>query len=65
MQVRVIQEKCNTAGMCVKLCPEVFRFQEGSKKAQVIMDKIPSHLVDKCIKAVDSCPNQAIVARFE
>ena len=65
MRVRVMQDKCNTAGMCVKLCPEIFRFQEGSKKAEVLMDKVPQHLVEKCKKAVDSCPSKAIIARFE
>jgi ferredoxin len=33
MRARVIQEKCGTVGMCVKTCPDLFRFQEGSKKA--------------------------------
>ena len=61
MHVRVMENKCGTAGMCVKICPEVFRFQEGSKKAEVIMDKVPPHLVSNCCKAVDSCPNKAIV----
>jgi ferredoxin len=65
MRVRVMEEKCGTAGICVKTCPEVFRFQEGSKKAAVTMDKVPPHLVNRCLKAVDSCPNQAIVALFD
>ena len=61
MQVRVMEDRCGTAGMCVKLCPEVFRFQEGSKKAEVIIDKVPPHLINSCCKAVESCPNNAIV----
>jgi ferredoxin len=47
--------------MCVKICPEIFRFQEGSKKATVMFEKIPLHLEKKCLKAADSCPNEAIV----
>jgi ferredoxin len=65
MRARVIQSKCGTVGMCVKICPEIFRFQEGSKKATVMFDKIPLHLEKKCLKAADSCPNEAIVVLFE
>ena len=65
MRVSVIQNKCGTAGMCVKTCPEVFRFQEGSKKAAVTIDEVPQHLEKKCLKAADSCPNKAIVVLFE
>ena len=65
MHVRVMQDKCGTAGMCVKICSEIFRFQEGSKKAEVLMDRVPPHLVSTCFKAVDSCPNKAIVVIFD
>ena len=34
MKIEVDQNKCGTIGICVKECPEVFRFQEGSKKAK-------------------------------
>jgi ferredoxin len=64
MRARVIQSKCGTVGMCVKTCPDVFRFQEGSKKATVLLDKIPPHLEQKCLKAADLCPNKAIVVLF-
>ena len=35
MRVKVDQLKCGTIGICVKECPQVFRFQPGSKKATV------------------------------
>ena len=60
MRVRVDEMKCRTAGICVKLCPEVFRFQEGSKRAAVMVDDIPSKFWDACRKAADQCPNGAI-----
>ncbi len=63
MKVEVDQVRCSTAGMCVKICPEVFRFQEGSKKAIAIPGDIPPELVQKCIKAATSCPNEAIVIK--
>ena len=65
MRARVIQNKCGTVGMCVKTCPDVFRFQEGSKKATVLVDPIPRHLEQDCLKAADLCPNKAIVVLFE
>ncbi|MBN2299250.1 MAG: ferredoxin [Deltaproteobacteria bacterium] len=51
MKVEVDQVKCTTMGICVKICPEVFRFQEGSKKANAIPVDVPDHLVEKCIRA--------------
>lgn len=53
--------KCGTAGMCVKICPEVFRFLEGSKRATVILDPIPAALYEKCRKAARECPNRAVI----
>jgi len=61
MRVKVDQLKCQTVGVCVKECPEVFRFQEGSKKATVIIDPIPSKLESKCREAAFKCPNEAIL----
>lgn len=60
MKVEVDQLKCRTAGLCVMKCPEVFRFQEGSKRAEVLLDEIPVSLQQKCRKAVRACPNNAI-----
>ena len=60
MKVEVDQMKCQTAGMCVKECPDVFRFQEGSKRAVVIMERIPASLKQKCRNAARKCPNNAI-----
>ncbi len=61
MKVEVDQKKCDTTGVCVKECPEVFRFQEGSKKATVISEAIPLGLQEKCIEVAKMCPNNAIV----
>ena len=60
MKAEVDQFKCETVGICVKICPDVFRFQEGSKKATVIMDEIPPRLQKKCREAARACPNMAI-----
>ena len=60
MLVRVLEDKCDTTGVCVKICPEIFHLKKGNKKSEVIMDRVPQHLVNSCLKAVDSCPNSAI-----
>ncbi|MGB7030610.1 MAG: ferredoxin [Syntrophobacteria bacterium] len=49
------------AGICVVICPEVFRFHEGSKKAYVTRKEIPKNLEQKCLEAAKKCPNKAII----
>jgi ferredoxin len=63
MKMEVDQTKCGTVGVCVKICPEVFRFQEGSKKAVAVTGDIPEEFIAKCIDAIEKCPNKAIVMR--
>jgi len=61
VKVRVDQLKCTTMGICVKECPAVFRFQEGSKKAEVILEEIPVFLQAGCRRVAKMCPNEAII----
>lgn len=61
MKASVDQMMCGGVGICVKRCPEVFRFQEGSKKATVTLEEIPRSLWEVCRKAASECPNSAIV----
>lgn len=61
MEIEVDQMKCRTAGICVMKCPEVFRFQEGSKRAMVVLDHIPPRFEKKCLEAARKCPNDAII----
>lgn len=63
MKVEVDQARCGTAGVCVKICPDVFRFQEGSKKAVALTGDVPEKFFAKCIEAMKNCPNKAIVVR--
>ena len=60
MKIVVDQRKCQTVGICVKLCPEVFRFQEGSKKAIALEDDLPLEYLAACIEAIEKCPTGAI-----
>jgi ferredoxin len=61
MRATVDPNKCDVAGICVKVCPEVFRFHEGSKKAYVIRKEIPKDLEQKCLEAAKKCPTKAII----
>jgi ferredoxin len=65
MRASVDQLKCLTVGECVKTCPDVFRFQEGSKKAAVMLDPIPPHLEEKVREAAARCPQKAVVIEQE
>ena len=61
MKVRVDQLRCDTSGICVKECPELFRFQEGSKKAEALFEKVPSSLEKTCMDIARRCPTGAII----
>ena len=61
MKATVDPNKCDIAGICVQICPEVFRFHEGSKKAYVTRVEIPKNLEQKCLEAAKKCPNKAII----
>jgi ferredoxin len=61
VKAEVDQRKCRTAGACVKICPEVFRFQEGRKRAMVMVDEIPPDLEKKCLLAAQECPQNAVI----
>jgi len=61
MRANVEQLKCRTVGECVKTCPDVFRFQEGSKRATVLLDPIPPHFEEKVREAARRCPEKAVI----
>lgn len=61
MRAKVDQIKCMTYGICVELCPKVFQFEAGSKKAVAIEGEIPPYLLDKCLEAMCKCPENAII----
>jgi ferredoxin len=63
MRAEVDQLKCRTVGECVKTCPDVFRFQEGSKRATVTVDPIPPHLEHKVREAARRCPEEAVILK--
>ncbi len=60
MKVTVDQEVCIGCGMCIDICPEVFRFNDDSK-SEVISETIPEGLEAKTEEAKEVCPVDAIV----
>jgi len=60
MKVCVDQSKCETAGICVKICPEIFSFEPGNKKAIAKVSEVPGNLEGKCREAFRKCPTGAI-----
>jgi ferredoxin len=61
MHVRVDQLKCDTSGICVMESPDLFRFQEGSKKAQALVDEVPPALEKTVMRIAGRCPTGAII----
>lgn len=60
MKIKVDQLKCDTTGACVKKYPNLFRFQEGSKKASFTLERLPIHLESECLEIINVCPTDAI-----
>lgn len=61
MKVVVDQLRCQTNGQCVKLCPQLFRFQAGSKKSMALKEEVPLELEEQCRVAARACPREAII----
>jgi ferredoxin len=60
MKVTIDESKCNGAGICVQELPQVFRFQEGSKKGMVQQGDVPATLERRLLKVAADCPTGAI-----
>lgn len=61
MKVRIDQMKCDSSGICVMECPELFRFQEGNKKAQALVEEVPPRLEKVCMDIAARCPTRAVI----
>ena len=54
MTVYIDEDECIGCGTCEEICPEVFKLNTDSEKAEVIMsDEGPEDLIEETI---DSCP---------
>ncbi len=55
-----VNEECIACGLCVEICPEVFKMSESGDKAEVIVGEAPEANQDSCREAADGCPVDAI-----
>lgn len=61
MKVGVNQKTRNGAGVCVQHVPDVFRFQEGSGKARVLVEEVPRRWERACREAAAKYPANAVL----
>lgn len=64
MKITVSQEGCIGCGMCIDICPEVFKYNDDFKSeiiSEEISEKIPEELQSKAVEAKDACPVDAII----
>ncbi|MFZ0034825.1 MAG: ferredoxin [Sedimentisphaerales bacterium] len=54
-----VTEDCVACGLCVEICPEVFKM--GELYAQVKTDEIPEEFEKAVRQAADDCPVSAII----
>jgi ferredoxin len=58
MAVYIDEDECIGCGTCEELCPEVFRLNTDTEKAEVIKPEGgPEDLIEE---AIDSCPASCI-----
>ena len=58
MKAKVDPDICIGCGICVSICPGVFRMEDG--KAVVFVATTPAELFVLCRQAASDCPVQAI-----
>jgi ferredoxin len=57
-KVLIDEEECIGCGTCEETCPEVFKLNEKTEKAEVINQEGASE--DKINEAIESCPVECI-----
>jgi len=55
MKASIDREGCISCGLCVSLCPEVFRMARD-RRAEVYVDVVPKNAEDAAETAQDTCP---------
>ena len=66
MTVYIDEEECIGCGSCEEICPEVFRLNTETEKAEVIMpDDASGDLVELIEEAMDTCPSSCIYEEEE
>jgi ferredoxin len=55
-----VDDSCIACGLCVDVCPEVFKMSESDDLAEVIVDEVPEVDQSSCREAAEGCPVDAI-----
>ena len=58
MKAKVDPDICIGCGLCVDICPQVFKMNDD--KAVAFVDVVPKEAEESCKKAADDCPVTAI-----
>lgn len=59
MKAEIDRDGCISCGLCVSICPEVFRMGDDGL-AEVYIDPIPSSAENLALEARDGCPVSVI-----
>jgi ferredoxin len=60
MKVRVDKDLCSADGICVEICPQMFR-QDDDDLAEAIQEEVPPEHEDDVREAADACPTECII----
>lgn len=61
MKVRIDMDRCTGHGRCYMLAPAVFEADDRGYGVVIAAD-VPPELEEQARKAVDNCPEQAVIA---
>ena len=59
--VRVDPDKCCGHALCLRAAPDVFRWHDADDRSYVADDIDPADFADEVARAVQGCPEGAIV----
>ncbi len=59
IQVKIDKNKCLGCEICTVICPEIFKVKYSSVEA--VAGLVPKKFYEKCVKASESCPSEAIL----
>ncbi len=56
MSLMINEEVCIGCGVCMQICPDVFKLDEDEGKVNIIKTEVSEEDVAGIKKAMDSCP---------
>lgn len=59
MKASIDRDGCISCGLCVTICPEVFRMADDGL-AEVYVDEVPKEYEDSANQAAEECPVEVI-----